>query len=59
MGLLSDSMDSFTMTRKLADAGVLTLPAHYQPNAIEFRPVLILDEHEAETIISKVRNTIG
>jgi hypothetical protein len=37
----------------------LVLPAHYQPRAIEFRPVLILDENQAETIIRTVRNVLG
>jgi len=59
MGLLSDSMDAVEMTRKLFAAGVLVLPAHYQPRAIEFRPVLILDEDEADTIIRTVREVLG
>jgi acetylornithine/succinyldiaminopimelate/putrescine aminotransferase len=59
MGLLSESMDSFEMTRKLFAAGVLVLPAHYEPRAIEFRPVLILDENEAESIIRVVRDVLG
>ena len=50
MGLLSESMDSYEMTRKLFAAGILVLPAHYSPRAIEFRPILILDEDEAETM---------
>jgi acetylornithine aminotransferase len=59
MGLLSKTMSSFEMTRKLFDQGVLVLPAHYEPKAIEFRPVLILDENEAETIIRTVRDVLG
>jgi len=59
MGLLSAEMDSHEMTRKLFAAGVLVLPAHYEPRAIEFRPVLILDENEAETIIRTVRDVLG
>jgi putrescine aminotransferase len=59
MGLLSDTMDSYEMTRRLFEAGVLVLPAHYEPRAVEFRPVLILDENEAETIIGSVRDVLG
>jgi acetylornithine/succinyldiaminopimelate/putrescine aminotransferase len=59
MGLLSESMDSYEMTRKLFAAGILVLPAHYSPRAIEFRPILILDEDEAETIIRAVRRVLG
>ena len=59
MGLLSDSMDSYEMTRRLAAAGILVLPAHYEPRAVEFRPVLILDEGEAESIIGIVRDVLG
>ena len=59
MGLLSDSMDSYEMTRRLAAAGILVLPAHYEQRAVEFRPVLILDEGEAESIIGTVRDVLG
>ena len=59
MGLLSDTMDSYEMTRRLFEAGVLVLPAHYEPRAVEFRPVLVLDENEAETIIGSVRDVLG
>jgi putrescine aminotransferase len=59
MGLLSESIDAFEMTRKLFAAGILVLPAHYQARAIEFRPVLILDEDEAESIIRTVRDVLG
>jgi len=59
MGLLSDSMDSYEMTRRLAAAGILVLPAHYEPRAIEFRPILILEEGEAETVIDIVRDVLG
>jgi len=59
MGLLSDTMDAYEMTRRLFDAGVLVLPAHYEPRAIEFRPVLILDQNEAESIIGSVRDVLG
>jgi acetylornithine/succinyldiaminopimelate/putrescine aminotransferase len=59
MGLFSETMDAYAMTRKLADAGILVLPAHYEPRAIEFRPILILDEKEAETIIRTVRDVLG
>jgi putrescine aminotransferase len=59
MGLLSDTMDSYEMTRRLFDAGVLVLPAHYEPRAIEFRPVLILDQDGAESIIGSVRDVLG
>ena len=59
MGLLSTTMDAFEMTRRLADVGVLVLPAHYKANAIEFRPVLLLDENQAETIIGLVRSALN
>jgi putrescine aminotransferase len=59
MGLFSETMDAYAMTRKLADAGILVLPAHYEPRALEFRPILILDEKEAETIIRTVRDVLG
>ena len=59
MGLLSDTMDSYEMTRKLFAAGVLVLPAHYDPRAIEFRPILILDETDADKIIRTVRDVLG
>jgi len=59
MGLRSGSMDALEMTRKLFAAGVLVVPAHYAPRTIEFRPVLILDESEAETIIRTVRDVLG
>ncbi|MCW8845734.1 MAG: aminotransferase class III-fold pyridoxal phosphate-dependent enzyme, partial [Gammaproteobacteria bacterium] len=59
MGLLSDTMDAYEMTRRLFDAGVLVLPAHYEPRAIEFRPVLILNQNEAESIIGSVRDVLG
>jgi putrescine aminotransferase len=59
MGLVSETMDSYEMTRKLFEAGVLVLPAHYDARAIEFRPILILDEDEAETIIETVRGVLG
>ena len=59
MGLRSPTMDSYEMTRRLFDAGVLVLPAHYAPGTIEFRPVLILDQNEAESIIGIVRNVLG
>jgi acetylornithine/succinyldiaminopimelate/putrescine aminotransferase len=59
MGLLSESMDSYEMTRKLFALGILVLPAHYDPHAVEFRPILILNENEAETIIKTVRGVLG
>ena len=59
IGLLSETMDSYEMTRKLFEAGILVLPAHYDARAIEFRPILILDEDEAETIIKTVRGVLG
>ncbi len=59
MGLFSDTMDSHEMTRRLFEAGVLVLPAEYERRAVEFRPVLILDENQAETIIRTVRDVLG
>jgi putrescine aminotransferase len=59
MGLLSDTMDAHEMTRRLFAAGILVLPAEYARCAVEFRPILILDENEAETIIRAVRNVLG
>ncbi len=47
------------MTRKLFAAGVLVLPAHYDPRAIEFRPILVLDENDADEIIRTVRDVLG
>jgi acetylornithine/succinyldiaminopimelate/putrescine aminotransferase len=58
MGLLSETMDSYEITRKLFASGILVLPAHYDPRAIEFRPILILDESEAEIIIRTVRDVL-
>jgi acetylornithine/succinyldiaminopimelate/putrescine aminotransferase len=59
MGLVSETMSAFEMTRRLFAAGILVLPAHYDSRAIEFRPILILSENEAETIIRIVRDTLG
>jgi len=59
MGLLSDTLTSYEMTRKLFAAGVLVLPAHYAPDAIEFRPILTLVEEDAESIIATVRDVLG
>jgi acetylornithine/succinyldiaminopimelate/putrescine aminotransferase len=59
MGLLSDTMDSHEMTRKLFAAGILVLPAHYDPRAIEFRPILVLDENDADEIVRTVRDVLG
>ena len=59
MGLVSETMSAFEMTRRLFAAGILVLPAHYDSHAIEFRPILILRENEAETIIRIVRDTLG
>ncbi|MGB5165732.1 MAG: aminotransferase class III-fold pyridoxal phosphate-dependent enzyme [Woeseiaceae bacterium] len=59
MGLLSESMNSYEMTRKLFAAGILVLPAHYDARAIEFRPILILDETDADEIIRTVRDVLG
>jgi putrescine aminotransferase len=59
MGLISNTMDAFTMTRRLAAEGVLVLPAHHKPNAVEFRPILILDHNAADKIIGIVRGVLG
>jgi len=58
MGLTSTTLDNVAMTRRLFDAGILVVPAEYAPNTIEFRPVLVLNETEAETIISGVRDAL-
>jgi 4-aminobutyrate aminotransferase-like enzyme len=52
-------MNSHEMTRRLFEAGILVLPAEYEPQAIEFRPILILDENQAEAIIGIVRDVLG
>jgi acetylornithine/succinyldiaminopimelate/putrescine aminotransferase len=59
MGLLSDTMHSHEMTRRLFEAGILVLPAEYEPRAVEFRPILVLDETQAATIIRTVRDVLG
>ena len=59
MGLFSDTLDSHEMTRRLFAAGILVLPAEYERHAIEFRPILVLDENQAESIIGTVRNVLG
>jgi putrescine aminotransferase len=59
MGLFSETMNSHEMTRRLFEAGILVLPAEYEPQAIEFRPILILDENQAEAIIGIVRDVLG
>lgn len=59
MGLVSDQMDHIEMTKKLFDAGILVIPAEYDRRTIEFRPMLILDEYEAEEIIRVIRDTLG
>ena len=59
MGLLSETMNSYEMTRQLFAAGILVLPAHYDSRAIEFRPILILDETDADKIIRTVRDVLG
>lgn len=59
MGLVSDHLDNTTMTSKLFEAGILVVPAKYHNYAIEFRPILILTENQAEEIIRTVRDTLG
>jgi putrescine aminotransferase len=59
MGLFSDTMDAHEMTRRLFEAGILVLPAEYERHAIEFRPILILDQSQAESIIRTVRDVLG
>jgi acetylornithine/succinyldiaminopimelate/putrescine aminotransferase len=59
MGLFSETMGSHEMTRKLFEAGILVLPAEYERRAIEFRPILILDENQAEAIVRTVRDVLG
>jgi putrescine aminotransferase len=59
MGLLSDTMHSHEMTRRLFEAGILVLPAEYEPRAVEFRPILVLGETQAATIIRTVRDVLG
>ncbi len=59
MGLISNGEDNVTMTRKLFEAGVLAIPAKYDSRAIEFRPILVLSQEEANQIISIVRDTLG
>jgi 4-aminobutyrate aminotransferase-like enzyme len=52
-------MDAHEMTRRLFEAGILVLPAEYERHAIEFRPILILDQSKAESIIRTVRDVLG
>jgi acetylornithine/succinyldiaminopimelate/putrescine aminotransferase len=59
MGLFSETLDSYEMTRRLFAAGILVLPAHYAPHAIEFRPILTLGADQADAIIGTVRNVLG
>jgi 4-aminobutyrate aminotransferase-like enzyme len=46
------------MVGKLFKAGLLTIPAIYRPDAIEFRPILILEQNEADEITRIVRDTL-
>ena len=59
MGLIDERMSNSDMTRKLFDAGIVTVPASHNPHAVIVRPVLVLREAEAETIIKTVRNALG
>jgi acetylornithine/succinyldiaminopimelate/putrescine aminotransferase len=59
MGLIGDGIDNVAMTRKLFDAGIMVIPATYDSRAIEFRPILVLSEAEAESIIGIVRQVLG
>lgn len=59
MGLISDDFDHIEMTKRLFDAGVLVIPAEYDSRIVEFRPVLIIDEDEADVIIRIIRDTLG
>lgn len=59
MGLISDDLDHVQMTKKLFDAGILVIPAEYDTRIVEFRPVLVIDENEAESIIRIIRDTLG
>lgn len=59
MGLVSDSMTNVEMTQRLFAAGIMVIPATYDPHAIEFRPILTLTDNQADSIIRIVRSTLG
>ena len=59
MALVADGMDHLDMTRRLFAQGILVIPAEYHPHAVEFRPVLLLSENEAEQIIGLVRKGLS
>ncbi|MBT8079283.1 MAG: aminotransferase class III-fold pyridoxal phosphate-dependent enzyme [Gammaproteobacteria bacterium] len=59
MGILAEGPDQIAMTKKLFDAGILVVPAEYDARAVEFRPVLVLSEDEANEIIKVIRDTLG
>jgi len=60
MGIHSDRYSNIEMTRMLFEkANCMVIPATYADNAIEFRPILILSENEADEIIKGVRDTLG
>ena len=59
MGLFSGRMNNVEMTKRLFDAGIMVIPASYDAQAIEFRPIPILKQDEADEIIKIVRTTLG
>ena len=59
MGLVSEGRTGAEMTRRLFERGVMVVPATYDEHAIEFRPVLVLEDAEADEIIARVREALG
>ena len=54
MSLVDRRRGNFESVRRLADAGVLTIPALHNPYAVEFRPILISTEEEADEVADRV-----
>jgi 4-aminobutyrate aminotransferase-like enzyme len=59
MALIDERRDALSSVRRLADEGVLTIPALHHPYAVEFRPILTLSDDEADTIIESVRTALA
>lgn len=59
MGLIAEGPEHIEMTKRLFDAGILVVPAEYDARAVEFRPVLVISENEANEIIRIIRDTLG
>ncbi len=59
MGIVSKKWTAVEMTRRLFERGVMVIPATYDEHAIEFRPVLVLEDAEADEIIRIVRDALA